>query len=271
MVQINIAESRQGLQSRFHLPLAPLIALLAIGLGLGGCATLPSGKPDPRDRFERLNRSIYAFNMALDRHILRPVAQGYVKVTPVFIRARIGNFMSNLVYPTTLINDFLQGKADDGANDLARLAVNTTIGIGGLFDPASRMGIDRHDQDFGQTLGRWGVHSGPYLMLPLLGPSTVRDSIGLGTDALALYEIVSVYVLQENTYLEYGLFALKSVNTRAGLLDTDQILNRTYDPYAFIRSAYLQRREYLIHDADVPADQDFPDAGGEDSGGAPSP
>ncbi len=267
MLQINIAPLRRYCPPQSHRPTAPLLALLALGLSLAGCAALPSGKPDPRDRFERLNRSIYAFNMVLDRNILRPVARGYVKVTPRFVRTRVTDFMSNLVYPTTLINDFLQGKADDGANDLARLVVNTTIGIGGLFDPASRMGIDRHDEDFGQTLGRWGVHSGPYLMLPFLGPSTVRDSIGMGTDYLALYEIISVNVLQENTYLEYGLFAVKTVNTRAGLLDTDQILERTYDPYAFLRNAYLQRREYLIHDGDVPAEPDFPDSGS--GGGSP--
>jgi phospholipid-binding lipoprotein MlaA len=255
---------------RLRPALAPLLGLFAFTITLSGCATLPGGKPARGDPFERFNRSVYAFNTVFDHKILRPVARGYAKITPLVVRARITNFITNLQYPTTLINDFLQGRPNDGGQDLARLVVNTTIGIGGLFDPASRMGIDRHEQDFGQTLGRWGFHTGPYLMLPFLGPSTVRDAIGLGPDYYALYEIVSVGVFNDNNYVNYGLFTVKLVNRRADLLDSDAILEKTFDPYAFVRDAYVQEREYQIHDGEnMPAEQ-FQDPGA-DSDAGPGP
>src|SRR5579862_8360900 len=144
---------------------AALLTLLLITFGVTGCATLPNGvKPDKRDRFERVNRSVYKFNTAIDHAVLRPVARAYVKYLPQPVRTSISNFTTNLAYPTTVANDIFQGKVADGVTDSARIIVNTTIGIGGLFDPASRMGLDRHTQDFGITLGKWGVPSGPYLM-----------------------------------------------------------------------------------------------------------
>jgi phospholipid-binding lipoprotein MlaA len=243
------------------------LALLALYLGLSGCATLPSGKPDPRDRFERFNRTVYVFNSKLDHALLRPVARGYVKVIPQPIRTAVNNFLSNLGYPTTIVNQFLQGNFTDGASDTARLVVNTSIGIGGLFDPASRMGLDRHGADFGQTLGKWGAHSGPYLMLPLLGPSTVRDGIGLVPDWLLLHEYETVKLFHNNGYIEWSLYAINLVNLRAQLLDVDRLLDSAYDPYAFVRSAYLQRRDYLINGGAVTPDEEFPDAG--DTGDLP--
>jgi phospholipid-binding lipoprotein MlaA len=240
--------------------------LLTLVIGLAGCATLPSAKPDPRDRFERFNRSVYKFNTALDHAILRPVTRLYVKVTPRPVRTGINNVITNLGYPVTLVNSFLQGKITDGVTDTARLLVNTTIGIGGLFDPASGMGLDRHQEDFGQTMGKWGMHSGPYLMLPFLGPSTVRDAFGLVPDYLLLHEIETVKLFDNNQYLQWSLFAVSAVNRRSQLLDEDRILERTYDPYAFLRGAYLQRREYLIHEGQAPSpEEEFPDA---DPGGA---
>ena len=243
------------------------LALLALYLGLSGCATLPSGKPDPRDRFERFNRTVYVFNSKLDHALLRPVARGYVKVIPQPIRTAVNNFLSNLGYPTTIVNQFLQGNFTDGASDTARLVVNTSIGIGGLFDPASRMGLDRHGADFGQTLGKWGAHSGPYLMLPLLGPSTVRDGIGLVPDWLLLHEYETVKLFHNNGYIEWSLYAINLVNLRAQLLDVDRLLDSAYDPYAFVRSAYLQRRDYLINGGAVTPDEEFPHAG--DTGDLP--
>jgi phospholipid-binding lipoprotein MlaA len=232
---------------------AALLALLLLNLVITGCATLPSGsKPDPRDRYERFNRSVYKFNMALDHAVLRPVAHAYVKL-PQPVRTSIGNFTSNLAYPTTVANDFFQGKVGDGVSDAARIIVNTTIGIGGLFDPASRMGLDRHTQDFGLTLGRWGVPSGPYLMLPFLGPSTVRDTAGLAPDYLLTYEIVSRNLITNN-WVSGGLFVVTQVDKRAGLLDTDKVIDAAYDPYKFVRSAYLQRRDYLLHGEESPDD-----------------
>jgi phospholipid-binding lipoprotein MlaA len=246
---------------------AAALALLALYLGLGGCATLPSGKPDPRDRFERFNRTVYVFNIKLDHALLRPVAREYVKVTPLPIRTAVNNFVTNLAYPTTIVNQFLQGQINAGVSDTARLVVNTILGIGGLFDPASRMGLDRHGADFGQTLGKWGAHSGPYLMLPLLGPSTVRDGLGLVPDWLLLHEFETVRLFHNNGYVEWSLYAVSLVNLRSQLLDLDRLLDSAYDPYAFVRSAYLQRRDYLVHGGAVTPDEEFPDSG--DAGDAP--
>jgi phospholipid-binding lipoprotein MlaA len=245
------------------------LALLALTLALTGCATLPSGKADPSDRFERLNRSVYKFNTVLDHAILRPIARAYVRVTPQPVRSSVNNAVSNLAYPVTLVNNLLQGKLHDGMTDVARLLVNSTIGIGGLFDPASGMGLERHQEDFGQTMGWWGVHSGPYLMLPFLGPSTVRDAVGLVPDYLLLHEIETVKLFDNHGSIEWSLFSVSAINRRTQLLDEDPILERTYDPYAFLRSAYLQRRDYLIHDGVSSPEQDFPDA--DMSGAEPPP
>ena len=210
---------------------------------LSGCATLPAGhQPDPRDRFERMNRSIYAFNVAFDRAILRPAAVGYVKVTPTPVRRSVSNFLSNLAYPRTIINDVLQAKFRDGANDLARLLMNSVIGIGGLFDPASRAGLDRHVEDFGLTLGRWGVHSGPFVMLPFLGPSSVRDAVGLIPDEGAN---PTWYV--SNPYASWGIFVIDVIDIRVALFPTDKPIASAYDPYAFVRNAWLQHRDYLVN------------------------
>jgi len=248
---------------RFGARSAARLAAIALGgcIALAGCATLPNGKPDPSDRFERFNRAVYKFNTAIDHAVLRPIARTYVRVTPRPVRTAISNVVTNLGYPVTLVNSFLQGRLDDGMTDTARLLVNSTIGLGGLFDPATGMGLDRHEQDFGLTLGHWGVHSGPYLMLPLLGPSTVRDGFGLVPDYLLLHEIETVKAFKNNPYAEWSLFSITVINRRAQLLDEDPILERSYDPYAFLRGAYLQRREYLIHGAaDTSPEQQFPDS-----------
>jgi phospholipid-binding lipoprotein MlaA len=239
---------------------APL-ALIALGACLlGGCATLPAGKPDPRDRFESFNRSVYRFNTALDHAVLRPAARGYVAVTPAPVRRSVGNFFSNLAYPTTVVNDFLQAKFHDGMSDTARFLVNSIFGIGGLFDVATPAGLDRHDEDFGQTLGKWGVPSGPYLMLPFLGPSTVRDAPSRLVDE---YTTPRAYI--RGPYLRWGLFALDKVNLRAQLLPTDAVIDKAFDPYAFVRNAWLQHREFEVRDGDVPPE----DLDTDDS--APSP
>jgi phospholipid-binding lipoprotein MlaA len=240
---------------------AAALVLFTLVIGLAGCATLPNGKADPSDRFERFNRSVYKFNTALDHAILRPVTRLYVKVTPRPIRTGVNNVISNLSYPVTVVNSFLQGKFSDGVTDSARLLVNSTIGIGGLFDPASGMGLDQHHRDFGLTMGRWGMRSGPYLMLPFLGPSTVRDAFGLVPDYLLLHEIETVQLFDNNAYIEWSLFSIGTINRRSQLLDEDRILERTYDPYAFLRGAYLQRRDYLIHEGHAPSpEEEFPDA-----------
>jgi phospholipid-binding lipoprotein MlaA len=242
---------------------AALLGAIVLGLALAGCAALPKGeKPDPRDRFERLNRGIYAFNTKVDHAVLRPVARGYVKITPAPVRTSVHNFLENLNYTRTIINDFLQGKWHDSGTDTARLIINTTVGIGGLFDPASKAGLDRHHTDFGQTLGVWGVHSGPYLMLPFLGPSTVRDAIGLLPDE---YTTLPAYV--RPVYIPWSVLAVEVVDLRTGLLDEDKLLDSSYDPYAFVRNVWLQRREYLIHgDSAAAPEEPFPP---DDGAGAP--
>jgi phospholipid-binding lipoprotein MlaA len=222
-------------------------ATVVLAFTLGGCATLPSGKPDPSDRFERVNRSVYSFNRAIDHAVVRPVARTYVKITPAPVRNSISNFLSNLDYPITIVNDFLQGKIHDGLSDVGRLGVNTVIGIGGLFDPASHWGMEKHNEDFGLTLARWGLKSGPYLMLPILGPSTVRDAPGRIAD-----HFVTPTSYLNNTGLEVGAFVIKGVTTRADVLDMDPMIDSAFDPYAFVRSAWLQRREYQIHGGKIP-------------------
>jgi phospholipid-binding lipoprotein MlaA len=210
---------------------------------LCGCAALPPGERDASDRFERGNRAVYRFNDSLDRHVATPMARTYIKVTPRPIRDGIGNFFRNLTYPTVIVNDLLQVKAKAFVTDTARLVVNTVFGIGGLFDPATQMGLKSGDEDFGQTLGRWGVPAGPYMMLPVLGPSTVRDVFGLGADHFT-YPVTYV----NNTPVALSLTAVELLDNRAELLPTTDVLADTYDPYAFIRNAYLQRRQYQVKD-----------------------
>jgi phospholipid-binding lipoprotein MlaA len=251
-------------------PRAGALLLLTLVLGLSGCATIPGGKPDPRDRFERFNRTVYAFNVKLDHAVLRPTARAYVKLTPRPVRTGVNNFITNLYSPVTIVNNFLQGKLGDGINDTARLVVNTTIGLGGLFDPATGMGLDRHVADFGETLGIWGVHGGPYLMLPFLGSSNVRDAIGLVPDYLLLHEIETVQLFDNNEYVEWSLFAVDVVNRRAQLLDLDRVIDSSYDPYAVLRSAYLQRRAYLINGGITPPEEEFPDADMDSGAAAPA-
>jgi phospholipid-binding lipoprotein MlaA len=227
-----------------------VVFCLALAGLLPACASLPPGERDARDRFERTNRAIYKFNDALDRGVAKPVAKGYVKAVPAPVRTGLGNFFRNLTSPTVIVNDLLQLKGKAFATETARLVVNTTIGIGGLFDPASRMGLPGGDEDFGQTLGRWGVPPGPYVMLPLLGPSSVRDTVGFVGDQ---FTDPKTYIKDDPT--RYALMGLSLVDTRADLLATEDVLKKSYDPYAFIRNAYLQRREYQVKDGQVPEEE----------------
>jgi len=235
-----------------------IVAAFAAALSLGGCATLPPGsKPDPGDRFERANRSVYAFNKAIDHAVLRPVARGYVKITPRPIRRSVTNFFANIDYPITIINDALQGKVRDSLGDVARFGINTVVGVGGLFDPASHWGFEKRDEDFGQTLGKWGVHSGPYLMLPIFGPSTVRDA-----PAKVIDHLTSPRTYLLNTNADLALAVIGAVDKRGGLLDTDEMMDNAYDPYAFLRNAWLQRREYQVRDGQVSPDEEANDDSG---------
>jgi phospholipid-binding lipoprotein MlaA len=242
---------------------APLIALLA--LALGGCASTAgrtSAAPESEaeaeaearaknpDPIETFNRGVYKFNDVLDRHALRPVAVAYRDHTPRWLQKGVGNFFTNLFYPTTIANQLLQGKFKEGGQDVARFVINTTLGWGGIFDVAAGAQLPVHDEDSGQTLGRWGVPPGPYLMLPFLGPATLRDAPARIADDFT--QPFRWYDAGNERWFSLGLYL---TDKRASLLSLDRLVNEAYDPYAFVRDAYLQRRRYAVYDGDVPEEQ----------------
>jgi len=239
-------------------------ALLLLCLLLFGCAAAPA-KRDPRDPWERMNRTTYKFNDTFDKAIARPVAHAYIKVTPQPVRTGVSNFIDNLTSPVTIINDFLQAKFLQGVQDTGRLVMNTTVGVGGLLDPASQAGLDKHDEDFGLTLGHWGVHPGPYLVIPFLGFSDVRDGFGRVAD---IYMTPTHYI--RNTAASWSLWAIEVLDTRARLVSSEGLVDSAFDPYAFTRNAYLARRHYLITgEAEEPQLED--EDTGTDSAPAPAP
>ena len=223
---------------------------IVFALSLSACVTLPPNSPRaPQDPWESWNRGVYKVNDKLDRAIARPVARAYVSVVPQTLRTGVSNFFDNLGMPTVMINDALQGKILASFTDLGRFVMNSTFGLGGLFDPASRAGIPHNNEDFGQTLGKWGVHPGPFIELPILGPSDLRDGPSKLVDA---YTNPQQYI--KNTGIRWGLYGAYLVETRAALLSLDDTLKTIFDPYAFIRDAYLQRRAYLVADGKVADD-----------------
>jgi phospholipid-binding lipoprotein MlaA len=226
------------------------VALLLATLVLGGCAHTPPD--DPSDPLEGWNRGVYKFNTVADKYVLRPVARGYDKVTPAPVRTGIGNFFQNLLYPTVIVNDLLQLKLKQFGQDTCRLVINTLIGWGGIFDIATQAGLPAHDEDFGQTLGYWGVGSGGYLMLPLLGPSSNRDLIGAVGD---WHTSPLTYIGEEHETEAFAAGALQAVHGRANLLGADKILEQQLDPYVFVRSIYLQNRLNKVYDGSPPKEE----------------
>ncbi len=213
---------------------------------ISGCANAP--KADP---LEGMNRATYAFNDTVDTVVLKPVAKGYQAITPVFFRAGVTNFFTNLGDVATSANNLLQGKAGDAASDAGRFLINSTLGVLGLFDVATPMGLEKHNEDLGQTLGVWGFGSGPFLMLPLLGPSSLRDSI-TGIEGRAFgYSRYIDYVPTRNTALGLDL-----INLRANLLGASSALDEAaLDKYQFIRDAFLQRRLRNVYDGKAPQEK----------------
>ncbi|MDR0226490.1 MAG: VacJ family lipoprotein [Burkholderiaceae bacterium] len=212
-----------------------IFGTLAAASLLAGCATTNGASRDPQDPFESFNRSMYSFNDGLDRAVLKPVATAYRDVTPRVARDGVTNFFSNLGDVWSFVNNLLQGEVEGAYNSVVRFSVNTVFGIGGLFDVASEAGIARHRQDFGQTLGRWGVPTGPYLVLPLLGPSTVRDTAALPVDVLG-NPIAAV----NDVPVRNSLYVLRLVDTRARLLNaSDTIDSVAVDRYSLTRDVYL--------------------------------
>jgi phospholipid-binding lipoprotein MlaA len=223
-----------------------ILLLILITLLASGCSSVQVA--DERDPWEGYNRAAYAFNDDFDRSILKPLATGYEKVVPAPVNNSISNFFSNLDDVVVLLNDILQLKFEQSLSDFSRLTFNTTFGLLGLFDVASHMDLPKHNEDFGQTLGRWGVGSGPYLVLPFLGPSTLRDGAALPVD----WQIDPVFRIKD-TETYWGTIGLKAVDTRAGLLRASRILDTAaLDPYIFLRDAYLQRRQNLVYDGNPP-------------------
>jgi phospholipid-binding lipoprotein MlaA len=234
------------------------IALAVIcATALSACVTLPPNSPrSPQDPWESWNRGVYKFNDTLDRAVAKPVARTYVKIVPEPIRIGVTNFFANLETPTVMVNDALQGKFLASANDLGRFLLDSTLGLGGIFDPATPAGLARNDEDFGQTLGKWGVHAGPFIELPILGPSDLRDGPARLVDT---YTNPRQYI--KNNWIKYGLYLPDFTDRRAALLPLDDTLKNTYDPYAFVRNAYLQRRAYLVSDGQITEDPTLIDPG----------
>lgn len=243
------------------------LVLLAL-LACTGCASIvkPGATPvTDNDPFEDWNRKVFAFNESLDENLLRPIAAVWTEALPQPVRTGVGNFYANLADAWSAVNNLLQGKPVAAVAVAFRFGVNTLFGFGGVLDLASEMDIDRHFEDFGQTLAVWGFDSGPYLVWPVLGPSTVRDSVALPLN----YAASPMYVFNLDLVGQFGVWSVQLVNTRAGLLDTTRLLDTiALDRYAFIRDAYLQRRRSLIFDGEVPAE---PDPSREDGTAAEAP
>ena len=224
--------------------------LLAVLL-LAGCATV--AHPDPRDPWEGYNRAMTRFNDGVDKAVIKPVATVYKEVLPSPVRTGVGNFFGNLGDAWSLVNNVLQAKPEGALHSFWRVVVNTSIGLGGLFDPATEMHLVRHREDFGQTLGHWGADSGPYLVLPILGPSTLRDTIALPVDYLGRPQAQISDVPVRNSFT-----VLEVIDTRARLLGVEQLLDQAaLDPYSFQRDAFLQKRRNDIRDGEPPEEERY--------------
>jgi phospholipid-binding lipoprotein MlaA len=233
---------------------APLVSVLLLAL-IAGCSTMQTGRTAPGQRldpWENWNRKVFAFNEGLDEKVLKPVATVYSDVVPQPVRIGVGNFFSNVLDAWSAINNMLQGKFTEGFDDVTRVGTNTLFGLFGIVDVATEMGLDHHYEDFGQTLGRWGVGAGAYVVLPVLGPSSLRDAAAMPLDRAA-----SPALLINNGSTQFGITTLQIINTRASLLGATRVIDDiSLDKYTFIRDAYLQRRRSLVFDGDVPESPD---------------
>jgi phospholipid-binding lipoprotein MlaA len=255
---------------------ASLLRLLPVWLALlvvaGGCATT-GGNANPKDPFEPFNRSVYQFNDTVDRYALKPVAQAYQKVVPEPLQLMVASFFANLDDLYTGANNLLQAKPKDAVVDFSRFVVNSTLGFAGVADVASAIGLPKHNEDFGQTLGWWGVTSGPYLVIPFLGPSTVRDAPARGID---IWASPTDLLYDESVSGRNVSWGLRLTSARASLLEAERVIqDAALDPYSLIRDGWLQRRLNAVHDGNPPeeefqddsgySDDDF-DYSGEESG-----
>jgi len=259
-----------------HAPVRAFLRVVSAALALAvvaGCATAPvPGVVDrhtagPKDPYEPFNRKVFAFNDTLDTYALKPVATAYTKVVPSPIRTGVHNFFGNFSDAWSAVNQLLQGKPADAGSMTLRVLTNTTIGIGGLFDPATSLGLERKSEDLGQTLGVWGLEPGPYLVLPLFGSSDIRDAIALPADTY----VSPALLVAPKYWKEVAVDAVGVIDTRAGLLGASQMLDElAFDRYTFMRDAYITRRRSLVYDGNPPELPDE-DADEADSKSAPAP
>jgi phospholipid-binding lipoprotein MlaA len=233
--------------------LAAAIVLPLAVLGTG-CATIPpdSGQ-DPRDPMETLNRHVFAFNEGFDDVVMKPLAETWVFLLPEEVRTCFSNAFSNLREPSNALNNLLQGKPEAALSDACRFAVNSTVGLLGCFDLATRMGLEKSQEDFGQTLGVWGAGPGPYLVVPVFGPSNVRDAVGI----YGVEPFLDVNFWIENVRVRNTIFFTRLISFRSELLEADRLISEAaLDKYRFVRDAYLQRRRNLIYDGNPPRERD---------------
>ena len=222
-----------------------LVLLCWVG-AMVGCASIPVGvQPSPNDPWEPFNRSVFEFNEGLDSYVLKPVVKAYRFILPEFVRDGIYNFFSNYSDIYTALQNLLQGKPDLAFSDLMRVVVNTTFGLGGLIDMATPGGLPKHKEDWGQTFGVWGIPSGPYVVLPFFGPSSVRDTFGTAADLESDY----LFRLLPDVALRNSITGLRVVNARNTYYEAGDLLDgAALDKYSFVRDAYIQRREYQINE-----------------------
>ena len=235
-------------------PLIKFINMFGVILTLAmtGCASTEYVENE-RDPWQGFNRTVYGFNDTLDQALLKPTARGYQAIAPDFVESGVRNFFSNINDVSVAVNNLLQGKVENAFSDVGRVLINTTVGLLGLFDVASDMGLQKHNEDFGQTLAAWGVDSGPYLMLPFFGPSTLRDSTSVPVDNFLLNPIN--HIDMEKSDRMY-VMAVDVVSVRAELLSLEKTVDEiSTDKYSFIREAYLDRRNYLVHDGQPPEEE----------------
>ncbi len=226
---------------------SPLAFAVAIAAGSSGCATTAN---NPKDPYEGFNRAMFTVNEGIDV-VVKPVAEGYDAAAPLPVKVVIGNFFGNVGDVWTALNNLLQGKPGQAISDVGRVLVNTTIGIGGAFDVASEMGLEKHAEDFGQTMGTWGVDDGPYFYWPIIGPRTTRDTVGWGVDAY-----VDPVMRLNDVPLRNTLAAVRFIDVRASLLASDKVVEEAaFDKYNYIRDAYLQHRRSEIHDGSPPREK----------------
>lgn len=226
-----------------------LLTLACATLLLGGCAT----QGNPKDPLEGFNRAMFAVNEGVDKVVIKPVAQGYDWVVPLPGKTVVGNFFSNLADPWIALNNLLQAKPGQALSDAGRFLINSSVGIGGAFDIASELGLEKHEEDLGQTLGRWGVGDGPYIVLPLLGGRTTRDAIALIGDGYG----DPLYYMVDDVPTRNIVLATRLISNRAQLLPVEKTIDEAaLDKYAYLRDAYLQRRRSLIYDGSPPRIRD---------------